>query len=310
MRFLGKRILKTGYQPAWYNVILYLGLAVIWFFLSEGIYSNRLNFLELRIMFFCQSGLIAIVYLSRDLLFQDVRSPRFFKWATGLFLLFFLGLKISPDILGMFGIQSMPSILGMPEFDSLGWRTIPWVFFEGIIFSIFLAWFAEIIFAVFRTWHRISRFDPGISYQFWNRLWMDIVKVGLLITLLMILVYFYIINFLLVDTIGYNYLLMVPIMGTGVCLFLFFFIKVSRWREAEILAIDRELAPYIEWPKYKADNDSDFKGLGWVQYLLCIREYLRQIKRPFISWWVVSLYLIFCGAVLSLPYLLKVTIEV
>lgn len=307
MGFLGKRILKTGYRPTWYSVVLYLSLAVIWFFLSMGIYGNRLNFLELRIMLFCESGLIAIVYLSRDLLFRDIRSPRFFKWAASLFLLIFLGLKLSPNI------QRMLGILGMPEIDSLGWRIIPWVFFEGLIFSIFLAWFVESIFAVFRTWHRITRLDPCASYQYWHRLWMDILKLGILMTLLMILVYFYIINFLLVDTVLYSYLLTAPIIGTGVGLFLLFFIKVSRWRGAEIRAIDRELTPYIEWSKYKADNDSDLKDQGvlrWVQYLLCIREYSRQVKQPFILWWVVILNLFFCGAVLSLPYLLKVVIAV
>lgn len=303
MRFLGKRVPTMGGQPVWYSVVLYLSLTVIWFFLSRGIYGERLNFLELQIMLFCQSGFVAIVYVSRYLLFRDAGCPRFFKWAAGLFLFLFLGIKLSQ------GIQRIPSILGMP---GIGPKLL-FVFLEGLIFSIFLAWLAEIIFAIFRSWYRLPRLEAYASYQYWNRLWIEIVKLGLISTLLMILAYFYVINFLLVDTVLYSYILTVPVIVLGAGLFLLFFQKVSRWREEEIRTIDRELAPYIEWSKYTIDNQSDFKNQGvfeWVQYLQSIREYLCQMKRPMIIWWVIVVYGLFCAAVLCLPYLWNVVIEV
>ncbi len=301
MRFFQTQMLKKGVRPAWYSVILYLGLAAIWFVLSQEVYRSRLNYLELRIMQFCQSGLIAIIYLGRQLLFRDARNPRAFKWAAGLFLLVFLGLKFSPIILEVQGESSF------------NWQDLPLIFLEGLILSIFLAWFAEIIISVFQFWRQLPRFQLRVSYQYWNRLWIENVQLGLLITLFMILVYLYIANFLLVDTVLYSYFLVVSVICTGVGLFLMFFKKVWGWREEAIRTIDGQLEPYIEWSKYKRDNESNFKEMDvitWVQYLLTIREYLRHMRQIFISWWAIMAYLLFCGILLCLPYLLNVVIEV
>jgi hypothetical protein len=288
-------MMEAGAGRDWYGVILYLSLAVIWSFLSCGSYGsgNQLNYLDLRIVLFCKSGLIAIVYLGRYLLFREARIPGFFKWAAGFFLVIVLGIQ--------FSINSFHGL------------NLLLILMDGLIFSIFLAHLAEIISSVFRFWRRLPEFEPYVSYQYWNRLWMETAKLGLLVTLLMILAYIYIVNFLLVDTVLYSYLLTVPVLGTGAGLFGLFFNKVRGRREAEIRAIDRELTPYIDWQRYKPDGGLDLKEQGvlaWVQYLRIIREYLRQMKRPLISWWVVIVYLLFGGVVLCLPYLFNVVVEV
>jgi hypothetical protein len=304
----GTRMLKVSAWPAWHRVILYLSLGVIWFFLSRGIYSSQLNYLELRIMLFCQSGLVAIVYLGRHLLIRDARSPRFFKWVAGLFLFVFLGLKFTQ---GVIWTPVCPWISGI-VIQPFSWPKLFLILFEGLITSVFVALFIEIIVSVYQCWCKLPRFAPDVTCQYWNRVGSENVKLGLLVTLGMILAYFYIINFLLADTVLYSYLLAIPVLSTGAGLFWVFAKKVSGWRDAEIQAIDRELAPLIAWEKYMKGNELAFKAesvVARVQYLQIIREYLRQMKQPHISWWVIVLYALFCGTILCLPYVLNVVIE-
>lgn len=306
MRFFGKRIMKTNIQSAWFRVLLWLCLAVIWSFLSLKTEGERFNILELRIMILCQTGLIALGFISRYHLFPNIRSPIFFKWATGLFLLVFLGLKISPIMPRMLNI---PGPVGTSPFS---WGEMPFVCMEGLIVSLLAAWLAEVVFGVYRNWSRLPRFEPGVSDQFWDHLWMDILKIGLLMTLLMILGYIYIIHFLLVDTVRYGYLITVPVLLSGVGLLLIFVKKNHDWRANEIRAIDHKLAPYLNWQQYVAENEFQFTERGvlpWVQYLLIIRDYLRRMQRPYIRWWVVTVYLLFCGIMVNLPHWFRVVIE-
>ena len=85
MRFFGNPKLKIDTHSVWFGVVLFLSLLVIWSFLSLEIYRTQLNYLELRILLFCQWGLVAIVFVSRYLLFQNARSPRLFRWASCFF---------------------------------------------------------------------------------------------------------------------------------------------------------------------------------------------------------------------------------
>lgn len=317
MLFIGKRMIKINTQSTGFWVVILLSLSIIWSFLSLKIHGTGLNFLELRILLLCQFGLVAIVFLSRFLLFQNIRNPLFFKWAAALFLLVFLGLKISPNIFRIFNRLANPYIQRMASAEKMGtglisWGEFPFVFLEGLILSLLVAWLAEIVFGVFWNWRRLPRFDPCNSYQYWDHLWLDILKMGLLITLLMILTYFFIINFLLVDTVLYSYLLTVPVLASGAGLFLLLSKKVRGWRESEIREIDARLAPYLAWQKYVVDFETEPKDPGilpWVQYLSIIRDYLRQTRRPYIRWWVVMLYLLFCGIMAGLPNFFRVVVE-
>jgi hypothetical protein len=306
MRFL-TRFWRLETYSAWYRVVFYLALAVIWFFVSAGLYGERYNRLEWLIILFCESGLIGIVYLSRYLLFPNARSPRFFRLAAGLFLLIYLGLRFAPRIHAMFGLQ------GMSQTAPYQWGDFPLIFMDGMVLSLMMAWLAENIFVVLRSWCLLPRFAPFLASQFWSRFWDEMVKLTLLLTLIMILFYGYMINFLLVDTVRFSYLLTIPVALSGLGLFLLFSQKVSGWREEEIRAVDRELASYLEWPIFRMDKPVDFTSecvLSWVQYLGSIRSYLCLLKRPIISWWAVLFYFLCCATVFNLPNLLNVVVEV
>ena len=203
---------------------------------------------------------------------------------------------------GMLHTQSWFAIFGK----------FPLVLLDGLILSFFLAGFIENIFIVFRTWRRLPRFEPNAARPYWVRLWLDIFKMGIVNTLVMILAYFYMINFLLADTLLYGYLLPVPVIGMGVGLYSILSYKVHDWRESEIREIDRRLAPYFDWRGYETENESEFmisSILPRLQYLNIIRHYLHQMKRPFIRLWVVMAYLLCFGILVSLPYVFKVVIE-
>lgn len=267
----------------------FLLLGLLWGFISSGLYffEGSRSYFEIKAVWQFKIILVAVAFLGRYLLFSRYRDLKLMKW---LFIVLFLVFTVMVCTIKSYWFYRLLKVA-----DALAW-------------VLLITVCAETIGALFYSWInlKISIAElPGL----WNRLWQELTALGIFLTLLAGLAYYYLISFYLVDSLAYSYLLAVLVALTGAGLFLMMFSKVNAFLRRKLIDLDRELYPYMEWDLVSEDPGLARKLLA-LEYLVLIRETVVKMCRPSIPLKVVGGYAACVGFILYLPYLFGLVIEV
>ncbi|TCL61531.1 hypothetical protein EDC14_103336 [Hydrogenispora ethanolica] len=279
-----------------YGAAFYIGIAIIWILVSIGLCkveqiqqaSELKAFLESKVL------LVALVFLGRYLFFPHYRPSRGRGWI--IFSGFFL----------MFGAQAAKFMLVNGK---VAWTFYLYVIADSFIWGYFLSSLAETFYLTWHHWQNHPRVAPTMFANLWQRFWSETLQTGFLLTVLLGLVYYYLVSFFVVDSLLYSYLLLVPLLGIATGLFWIVYEKARGWVDQDLFQLDQEIATYLSWQEWQADLDFP-ERIPWIQYLFQIRNYLSDAKRPVISVTTLFCYLLFSGFILCLPYLFGIVVEV
>jgi len=177
-----------------------------------------------------------------------------------------------------------------------------------IIWSLIISDIIETLITVFRYWEGFSKVNYGVINEIWSKLSDDLFKLGIWLTVLLGLIFYYLVSFFLVDAILYSYLLLMPLLVIGAALYLLIFNKINTWIRDDLILIDGELSHQLDWDQVKDDPALPQKTL-WFQYLSLIRNYLKELQRPVILVKSFLLYILGAVFILSLPYFFGRVIE-
>jgi small-conductance mechanosensitive channel len=151
--------------------------------------------------------------------------------------------------------------------------------------------------------------EPLSLRNLWQAFWRDCAKVGLFLTLLAATGYYYITSFFLIDTVLYSYLLLIPILTAVIMMYVVFTTKVRNWLRKVLEEVDREATGVLQWQRFKAEPEM-IDLLPWYEYILLVRDYLVKLAKPVFYPSTIFYYILYCGFILSLPYILGIAIEV
>ncbi len=295
---------RTGVEGNFAKAALWcIGLTVIWALISLGLYAieGSKSYFEIHAVLYFKIILAAVVFLSRYLLFGQYRQEKWLGPMIGISFLFALG--------GQWN-----------EFLKEGFQ---WFYgllkgLDSILWGLYLGLFLENISGLFSFWMHSSRKNGAELRQFLGTLRQDTVSLGIILTFLAGLAYYYLTSFYLLDTLFYSYLLFGLVIGAGLGFYGCAQIKINRWIHRDIASLDEEIDRYIQWQPLARchEQDGDYEvldldsRLAWLQYLTLIRNYLVQMGRPRFPWQIWCSYLIFSGCILIIPYVFGLAVQV
>ena len=166
----------------------------------------------------------------------------------------------------------------------------------------------EVMGSLFIYWNRIYTINVDIVRELWQKAWQTIFYLGIWLTLIIGLIYFYLVNFFIIDTVTYSYFFAILLAVTGISLYATVQSKVNEWVNRENRQIDLKMTVYLNWQELSQAELE--QNISFVQYLLMLRDYYLGFKKPVISMRTILLYLCFEGAILILPYIIGVVVEV
>jgi len=178
-----------------------------------------------------------------------------------------------------------------------------------IIWAFLIKETSEIIRTIFSFWWSLPKVNYAMFVDIWTKLGNDLIKLGIWLTIILGLGFFYLVNFFMVDALLYSFLLLTPLVVIGTSLYLTIFSKIKTWVRGDLALINGELAGQLNWDQVKDDPDLPQK-IAWFQYLTLIRNYLKDLEKPALLLKLFLLYLACSGLILSLPYFFGRVIEV
>lgn len=178
-----------------------------------------------------------------------------------------------------------------------------------IIWAFLIKEICETIRTIFRFWKSLPKVNYAMFIDIWTKLGNDLLKLGLWLTSLLGLVFFYLVSFFMVDALLYSYLLLTPLIAIGLSLYLLIYLKIRAWVRSDLTIINGELVEQLNWSQVKDDPNLPQK-VAWFQYLTLIRNYLKDLEKPALLIGLLLLYIGCSGLILSLPYFLGRVIEV
>jgi hypothetical protein len=271
-----------------------LGATLCWALISVGLYcfEGSNSYFEIKAVLLFKIILAAAIFLSRYLLFAKYRRQKWLTWFFGI------------SFLIAFSTQG-----GCIVKNDFNWVYIVFKIGDSLAWGIFTAALLENIAGLFNFW----RFPPKVSGSSFHRLCQivrqDTIALGVLLTLLAGLFYYYLISFYLLDTLLYSYLLLALVLLAGIGFYIINRIQLGNWLQLDIDRLDREIDGFLQWQDFKADSELNQKML-WFEYLAAIRSYLIQMGRPGFPWQICGSYLLFSFFILALPYILGFAVEV
>ncbi len=179
---------------------------------------------------------------------------------------------------------------------------------DVIIWSFLISETVETINIVFRFWRRLPKVSYAMLSDIWSKLGKDLFKLGIWLTFLVGLTFFYLVNFFLIDALLYSKLLLIPLGVTGAALYLLIFSKINAWVSSDLGEIDNQLNALLNWDQVRADPDL-LQKTAWLQYLTLSRNYLKDLQKPVLLLKSGLLYLVCTALILSLPYFFGRVIE-
>jgi hypothetical protein len=271
-----------------------LALTLIWVLISMGLYclEGSRSYFEIKAVLLFKIIFTAVIFLGRYLLFAKHRRRELLKW---LFCVVFLV---------AIGIQAEGILKTQPN-----WIYLLLKICDALVWAICITSLVEVLGGLFRFWNRFEKVSAAKMEQFWLVFKEEIIALGILLTLLAGLIYYYLTSFYLVDTLFYSYLLLVPVLVAGLGLYATIRAKVQGWLCQDISLLDQEIDTYLQWQHIQVEPEINQKIL-WLEYLTIIRRYLVQIRRPRFSLKIWSSYLIFSAFILILPYVFGLVVEV
>jgi hypothetical protein len=295
MRYIFSRVFWVDMDTRlWKAAVSCLSLTIIWALISGGLYffeGNR-SYFEINTVLQFKIIFAAVIFLGRYLLFAKHRQYKWFKWILIVAVLITVGSQ---------GDHLIKTPLNLIYFllkvcDSLVW---------GIFITVLL----ETLGALFLFWNHISKVPVSQLEQLWRLAWQEIIALGILLTLLAGLIYYYLTSFYLVDTIFYSYILLIPVSAAGLRLYLTIRIRINNWLRQDLSSLDQEIDTCLQWQHFKTEPEF-YQKLCWLEYLTLIRSHLVQTSRLRVSWKTLGCYLTFSVLIIILPYLFGLAIEV
>ena len=271
-----------------------LALTLIWVLISIGLYCSEgsRSYFEIKAILLFKIILMAVIFLGRYLLFAKYRWHEWLKWLFGVVLLVAIGIQAD----GALKTQTNWIYLLLKTCDALVW-------------AICITLLLEVLGALCRFWNRIEKVSASKVEQLWQVFKQETIALGILLTLLAGLIYYYLTSFYLVDTLFYSYLLLLPVLVAGLGLYATMRAKVQGWLCQDISLLDQEIDTYLQWPHFKKEPEI-YQKILWLEYLTTIRSYLVQVSRLRFSLKIWSSYLIFSAFILILPYIFGLAVEV
>lgn len=271
--------------------LIYLGFIIVWL----GVTSLLLGYEEAGSGFklnpLLQFKLIfaGIVYMGRELLFPAYRKR---KVLQGIFLISF---AVFASFQG--------SIL-----NRLDWQYWLLRFGDGLCWSLFSALTFEPIIVLAHFWMTIGEIPVYNYHQLWNRVGSELQALGFWLVFLEAALYFYLVQFYMLDTVFYSYILVGILWIAGLAYYSVFASKTIRWVQSQITVIDQFFESHIKIEPGHLPTTED--ELSYLQWMLAVRQYVQGFKYPRIFIKNLLLYMIFSAFLLSLPYLFGAIVEV
>jgi hypothetical protein len=280
----------------WYYGAIYLGLIGLWWLASAGWFGfeNRLSQQRFLVMMINKTGLLAMIFAGRQLLFPENRSSRIFGGAMGSSILLLIVTKMWLN----------PSFsLGVVLLAEMG---------DGLIWCLTGAWFLELVGAIYWNWFLVKIQAPLLS-GLKQQIEIALFKLGLFNAGVICFLELYWVNTFAVEMIPVGYYLLIPFLGIGIGLYGVYTLRMNHWIEEWIRVVDYQLLSLLEGKM--GDSLEPLLGLTLeenqqTQLLLLWRRYLGDLKKPGFNWWVVGVYSICSGLIMSLPYWIKAVVEV
>jgi hypothetical protein len=271
-----------------------LALILIWGLISIGLYcyEGSRSYFEIKNVLLFKIILVAVIFLGRYLLFTKHRRYKGLKWLFGVVFLIAIGIQAD----GVLRTQ-------------LKWIYLLLKICDAFVWTIFITLLLEVFGALFRFWNRIEKVSAAKMEHIWQVFQQETIALGILLTFLMGLIYYYLTSFYLIDALFYSYLLLLPVLVTGLGLYATIRAKFQGWLRQDLSLLDQEIDTYLQWQQFKVEPEISQKIL-WLQYLTNIRSYLLQVRRLLFPWKIFSSYLVFSAFILILPYIFGVVIEV
>lgn len=179
---------------------------------------------------------------------------------------------------------------------------------DVIVWSLFISEITETMTAVFRFWKRLPKVNYAMFSDIWSKLSDDLLKLGIWLTALLGLTFFYLVNFFMIDALLYSRLLLIPLILIGTALYLLIFSKIKAWVNSDLIEIDNQLDAAIDWRQLKDDPELPQKT-AWFQYLTLIRNYLKDLQKPVLLLKPCLLYILCTVLIWNLPYYFGRVIE-
>ena len=285
-----------GNRDIWMIPAGYLVFLLIWFLFSIELYGHEgpRSYFELSAVFVSKFWLVALVFLCRQLLFPESGWPVCFRILLILFSLGFFGLELTK----------------MMEYKA-AWLYGLCVLGDGLCWSVALASFFDNLGMIYRFW---ILWQPSLTdYEVIRlRFQSDLLKLGLVWMAGLGLIYSYLVNFYLVDSVLYSRIT----AGIDLLLILSFLVlyctKIRCWSFSEIRAIDGELKPFLDWrPAYRDGGYGIIADCGVkLNYLWLVRSYWDKMKWPRVSLWIYLVLLGLAALPFTFPRIFGVVIEV
>ncbi len=278
-----------------------IGFTFIWALISIGLYAveGSKSYFEIQAVLYFKIIFAAVIFLSRYLLFAQYRHQ---KWLSPMITISFL--------IALGG--------GWNELLKEGTRWF-YIFFkvlDAFIWGLYSGLFLENMNGLFIFWVHLPKKNGAEFRQYFQTLRQETISLGIVLTFLVGLVYYYLTSFYLLDTLFYSYLLWMLVISIGLGFYCLAQIKLNRWIKQDIALLDLELDHYIQWQQMARalKQDEDYGNLSskisWLQYLTLIRNYLIQMGRPKFPWQIWCSYLIFSASILIIPYVFGLAVQV
>ncbi len=293
-KILTKEFWRNIDSHLWKAGIACFILTVFWGLISVGLYcfEGQRSYFEIRSILKFKLILAGVFFLVRYLMFSKYRKLAWFKW---IFFSIVLIILSSESISLVKALESSVYLL-LKVLDALVWG----VFSAGIL---------EVFAVLIRFWTGIKKVNPAGLEKLWKVFWDDMMQLGIVLTLLAALTYYYLSSFYLMATLFYSYLLAILLVIPGLWLFLYLYFKVTGWINEDLHSLDIEIAPYLDWNQMKADPEF-YQTMLSLDYLLMVRKYLTEKCRPVFSLKAICCYIVGSGIILWLPYGLGLIVEV
>lgn len=271
----------------------YLILTIIWSLITLKInsFESQSGYFEIGALLQFKIILPAAIFMGRFLLFNKYRLGLSNPWIFPI-CLFWTGGSVFNKLAGAVNI-----CYGL----LIATDIIIWAFLIKETF--------ETIRTVFRFWRLLPKVNYAMFVEIWAKLGNDLFKLGLWLTIIIGLAFFYLVSFFMVDALLYSYLLLTPLIVIGASLYWLIFNKLKTWVRGDLVAIDGELVEQLNWGQVRNDPDLP-QRTAWFQYLILIRDYLKSLQRPVLLLKTFLLYMGCSGLILSLPYFFGRVIEV
>jgi hypothetical protein len=200
---------------------------------------------------------------------------------------------------------------GIPRvWNAFSWYYLLLVIADTAVWGFYLTLLLEVLYVLGVHWSGVRPENAGELniLGLWRCFWTDLLYLGIWITLLLGLAFYYLVNFYIMDVIFYSQLLAGILAGCGLFFFAVARSRIKGWFREELGMLDLKIGVYLDWRNVDARiADAD---LPVYRYLVLTREYLERLDKNLVFPGTVAFYLFCVLFLLSLPLWVGIVIKV